>query len=261
MSTMSDRLAALERAVQSLQANPAASLRFGSVTGVEGGFARVQLPDGQNMVSALIPTMQPRVLKDQDIKMPDIGEPVVCAFAGQGLETGVLLGACYSPVTPDPGQPPHMDYHRYEDGTELWYDREEHKLIAKVKGDVEAEITGNVQATIEGNLTAKVQQKASVHAQGEMALHSDIKLNLRAPAIVMQGFLLHEDYEGNPGNGILRGSYVLREGSLSVPDDNISTGQQLIATVDANIGGIQFTPHKHLGVMPGTGTTDKPVGG
>lgn len=132
MLSMPDRLAALERRIASLEANPAASLRFGSVTGVEGGFARVQLPDGQSMVSALLPTVQSRVLKDQNIKMPDIGEPVACLFSGQGLEAGIVVGACYSPATPDPSQPPHMDYTKYEDGAEICYDREAHSYTIDV---------------------------------------------------------------------------------------------------------------------------------
>ena len=54
--------AALERRIAALEANRGASLRFGKVVGVTGGAARVQLADGQDMVSAPLPTLQRRVL-------------------------------------------------------------------------------------------------------------------------------------------------------------------------------------------------------
>ncbi|MFR1534265.1 MAG: phage baseplate assembly protein V [Bilophila wadsworthia] len=132
-------IAHLERRIAALEANRGASLRFGKVTGVEGGYARVQLADGHGMVSMPLATLHRRVLRDQDITMPDQGEPVAVLFSGQGLEAGVVLGAVYSPAVPDPAQDAHIDYRRYEDGTELWYDRVRHRLIAKVEGDIEAE--------------------------------------------------------------------------------------------------------------------------
>jgi hypothetical protein len=61
--------ASLERRVAALEARSPASLRFGKVTGVEGGFARVQMEDGNNVVSMPLPTLQRRVLKDQEIKI------------------------------------------------------------------------------------------------------------------------------------------------------------------------------------------------
>lgn len=76
--------AALERRVTALEGAYPASLRFGVVVGVEGGFARVQLADGQDLVSAPLPTVQRRVLKDQEIKMPDVGEPVAVLFPVRG---------------------------------------------------------------------------------------------------------------------------------------------------------------------------------
>lgn len=118
--------AKLDRRVAALEASSPASLRFGRVTGIEGGKCRVQLRDGQDVVSHTISTVQKRVLKDQDIEMPDVGEPVACLFSGQGREEGVVLGAYYNETEKDPGQPQPHDYKRYVDGTEIFYDREEH---------------------------------------------------------------------------------------------------------------------------------------
>lgn len=85
--------ASLERRVSALEARQPASLRFGRVTEIDGGKCRVQLRDGQDVVTRKISTVQRRVLKDQDICMPDIGEPVACLVSGQGEEEGVVLGA------------------------------------------------------------------------------------------------------------------------------------------------------------------------
>ena len=123
-----------ERRIASLESNRGASLRFGTVTGVDTatGTARVQLPDGDGMVTMPLRVLGRRTLKDKAQALPDIGEPVACLFSGQGLEQGVILGAHYTAKTPSPNQEAQVDYVRYEDGTELWYDRKGHKLTAKV---------------------------------------------------------------------------------------------------------------------------------
>lgn len=173
--------AALERRVAALEANRGASLRFGVVTGVDaaGGSVRVQLPDGDGMVSAPLRVLQRRSLKDKAQCLPDIGEPVACLFSGQGLESGVLLGAHYSTQAPAPGQEASTDYVVYEDGTQLWYDRKAHKLIARVKGDAEVET--------EGQITAR--------AKKTVVVESGTGVTLKAPTITLTGkvFVPEED--------------------------------------------------------------------
>lgn len=147
--------AALERRIAALEANRGASLRFGIVTGVntKDGSVRVQLPDGDNMVSAPLRVLQRRSLKDKAQCLPDIGEPVACLFSGQGLESGVVLGAHYSTQTPAPGQQASTDYIVYEDGTEIWYDRKTHRLTLNIMGDVEINATGDIKIACGGTLS------------------------------------------------------------------------------------------------------------
>ncbi len=225
--------AALERRVTALEANRGASLRFGTVVGVEGGSARVRLEDGKKMVSAPLPTLQRRVLQDQEIKLPDDGEPVAVLFSGQGLEAGVVLGACYSPTAPDPQQARQMDYCRFTDGTVVFYDREAHKLFAHVEGDVAIETRGTI--------TAK--------AQKDILAESATNITLRAPTITLAGLLRVTDKEGNAGSGDLLGSYRILNGGLDVPD------------ADVTAGDVSVRQHIHDGVESGPSTTDKPVGG
>lgn len=223
--------AALERRVSALEGAYPASLRFGVVVGVEGGFARVQLADGQNLVSAPLPTLQRRVLKDQEIKMPDVGEPVAVLFSGQGREMGVILGACYSPAAPDPGQPQAFEYSRFSDGTELFYDREAHKLTARIVGDAEIEATG----------------QASVRADGKILAQSRENITLRAPTITLAGLLTVTDEWGGVGSGELLGTYIVRQGSLHVPDQDVTAG------------AVSLRGHIHDRVQPGPSVTGVPV--
>ncbi len=225
--------ASLERRIAALENAHAASLRFGKVVGVEGGSARVQLDDGQGVVTAPLPTLQRRVLKDQEIKLPDLGEPVAALFSGQGRETGVILGAYYSPAVPDPGQAQPMEFSRFSDGTTIFYDREAHKLYAKVEGDAEIETKGGITAL----------------AGKDALLESATNITLRAPTITLAGLLRVTDKDGQAGSGELLGDYRILQGGLDVPDDDVKAGT------------VSVRRHIHKGVESGPSTTDKPVGG
>ena len=185
------------------------------------------------MVSAPLPTLQRRVLKDQEIKLPDDGEPVACLFAGQGMEAGVVLGAVYSKATPDPEQERQVEFSRFSDGTVIFYDREAHKLYADVKGDVDLKTTGT----------------ATVKAEKEILAESQINITLRAPIITLAGLLRCTDKDGNPGSGTLLGHYRIEQGGLDVPD------------ADVTAGAVSVRGHIHKGVQPGSSTTQEPVGG
>lgn len=221
-------VAAIERRLAALESNRGASLRFGTVTDVNPttGTARVQLPDGNGMVSHPLRTLQKRSLKDQHQTLPDVGEPVAVLFSGQGFEQGVVLGAAYSQKTPAPGQTATHDYTRYEDGTELWYDRAAHKLIAKVQGDVELETKGSV----------------SVKAQGSISLESPEGITLKAPSIGLKGNLIQTDTDGGPASSNLCGTFRVRQG-------------------DVIAESVSLVGHTHEGVETGPDTTGIPVGG
>ncbi len=232
--------ASLERRIAALERAQPASLRFGRVTSVNGGKVRVQFGDGQGVVSHEISTLQRRVLKDQGITMPDAGEPVACLFSGQGCEQGVMLGAYYNGREAAPELPSTHDYRRYEDGTEIWYDRVNHKLVAKVQGDAEIETKGGI--------SAKAQKDVKVESQGTVDVDARERIKLRAPQILLAGMLRMTDMDGNPGRAILLGDYSIEQGSLAVPDGDVSAGTVLLRK------------HRHEN-SGGSGTGGKPVGG
>ena len=246
---MSFDYAALERRVSALESAQNASLRFGRVTSVSGGKVRVELPDGQKVNSYELSTIQKRVLKDQDIKMPDIGEPVACLFSGQGNEQGLVLGAYYNGQENDPGQIQSIDYHRYEDGTILAYDRENHVLLADVKGqcDIKAEKTVTVDAL--EDITVTSAQRMVISARAELDLKSSTVISLNAPVIRLQGLLDSTDVNGDPGTATLSGNVTVTNGGVSVPDNDVTAG------------AVSLRGHIHEGVQSGSGTTAKPVGG
>lgn len=266
--------ASLERRIAALEANCPPSLRFGRVTSVDGGKVRVQLGDGQNVVSHEISTLQNRVLKDQDIKMPDLGEPVACLFSGQGAEEGVILGAYYNGGNEQhPGKPAEYDYHKYADGTEMWYDRSSHKLIANVKGDVEitseghinikaksdidAETEANAIVKVKGNMSANVEGRVDITSQGQInvsssqnvVIKSSVNVTLKAPTISLAGILTITDMEGGVGHGTLYGTYTVKSGSFHVPDNDVTAGQ------------VSVRGHTHMGVWSGPDISGTPVGG
>jgi len=244
-------LADIERRLRALENNRGASLRFGTVTEVNaaGGSARIQLDDGGGMVSHPLRVLSDRVLKDKRQTMPDLQEPVAVLFSGQGMEQGVILGATYTEQTPSPGKPAGQDYTIYEDGTEIWYDRESHKLIAKVKGDIEVETEGHAILKAKGDVRVETESAATVAAMEEVSVSSAVSITLAAPLVFIKGLLRLMDLDGKAGSGELLGTYTIKEGSLHVPDG------------DSTAGNVSLRQHPHNGVQSGSGTTGPPVGG
>ncbi|MEF2807053.1 MAG: phage baseplate assembly protein V [Desulfovibrio sp.] len=146
-------LADLEARVARLESRNYVSMRYGRVTGTKDGEAQIQLNDADELNTNSYQTLQRRVLRDQEIKLPDIGDTALVLESGQGEEQGAYLGAPYSQAVPGPGQEQQVAYSKYEDGTELWYDRKAHTLTAKVNGSVKAK--GAVSVSSETDIKLK----------------------------------------------------------------------------------------------------------
>ena len=186
---MGDDFSALSRRIKSLEANRGSILRWGTVTAVDeaAGSARVQIDDADGIVSMPLRVLQQRTLKDQHQELPDLGEHVACLFSGQGFEQGIVLGAIYSDKDPSPARPPQVWYRIFEDGTELEYDRQTHKLTGTVKGWVDM--------TVEKDVTVRVDQKVTVEAKDDILIKSaktitlegGVSIILRTPSLIIQG--------------------------------------------------------------------------
>ena len=179
-------LADLEARVTRLESRNYVSMRYGRVTGTKDGGVQIQLNDADELNMNSYQTLQRRVLRDQEIKLSDIGDTALVLESGQGEEQGAYLGAPYSQAVPGPGQEQQSAYSKYEDGTELWYDRKAHALTAKVNGDV------------------------SVEAKGTVSVSSERGIRLRAPFIELAGAVIMTDEEGNSGSALVSGYITVR---------------------------------------------------
>lgn len=190
------RIVELERRLARVEANRGASLRFGTITESNTvGSARVELHDGDGMVSYPVRTLHKRTLKDQDQCLPDLGEHVAVLFAGQGMEEGCVLGAMYSRKDAAPGQDQPVQFYRFEDGTVISYDRVNHKFFADIKGEADITVKENATVTVKKNATVKVEGKVLVEADKDVTVKSKQRLILeghagvwmRGPTIVFEG--------------------------------------------------------------------------
>ena len=188
---MGDDFSRLERRIRSLEANRGSILRWGTVTGVDeaAGSARVQIDDAENIVSMPLRVLQRRTLKDQHQELPDLGEHVACVFAGQGFEQGVILGAVYSDKDPCPcpGKDPHVQYRKFEDGTELEYDRKTHRLTGTVKGWVDLTVERDVTLRVDRKVTLEAGDDVLIKSGGTITLEGAASIVLRTPSLIIQG--------------------------------------------------------------------------
>lgn len=140
-----------------------ATLKFGTVSASKPGFARVRLPDADNMRTIWLPILYPKTQNDQACWTYDNGEQVAVLLDSRG-EDGVILGAVYSDADTPPVTSSDQFIVKFKDGAVLEYDRATHTLTAsgmehvivkasvKVTVDVpDAEFTGNL--TVQKRLT------------------------------------------------------------------------------------------------------------
>ncbi|VVD98251.1 baseplate protein [Pandoraea communis] len=173
-----------------------ATLKFGTVSASRPGFARVRLPDLDNMRTMWLPIAYPKTQDDQACWTYDIGEQVAVLLDVRG-EDGVILGAIYSSADTPPVTDPNKFAMRFKDGALLEYDREAGVLAvtgvrrveveasteillkagAKVTLDTaDAELTGNL--LVKGKMTGQgglaVSGGAGAQIQGNMNIDGDV---------------------------------------------------------------------------------------
>jgi phage baseplate assembly protein V len=188
---MADDFAKLERRLRALEENRGAILRWGAVAAVDesAGSARVRISDADDLVSMPLRVLQQRILKDQHQELPDVGEHVVCLFAGQGFEQGVVLGAVYSDKDPCPAHEPQVWYRRFEDGTELQYDRASHRLTGTVKGWVDMAVEKDVSVKVNQKVTIDADDDILIKSGKTITLEGAVSIILRTPRLVIEGLV------------------------------------------------------------------------
>ncbi|OHX10251.1 baseplate protein [Chromobacterium sphagni] len=155
-----------------------ATVRFGTVSASKPGFARVRLPDLDNMRTMWLPIAYAKTQDDKACWTYDSGEQVAVLLDARG-EDGVILGAVYSEADTPPTSSPDKFMVRFKDGALLEYDRASHVLIVSgvQKVVVEASATVLVQAgakvTVDApdtEFSGNVLVKGKLVGQGGMAI-------------------------------------------------------------------------------------------
>lgn len=188
-----------------------ATIKFGTVSATKPGFARVRLPEADNMRTMWLPILYPKTQNDQACWTYDQGEQVAVLLDSRG-EDGVILGAVYSEADTPPVTSPDKFIVKFKDGAVLEYDRAAHTLTAsgmeqvivkasvKVTVDVpETVFTGNV--TVEKRLTYKGGMSGQ---SGDGGVGAEIAGGVNVPSgdVEVQGrkFLSHTHPDPHGGN-------------------------------------------------------------
>ncbi|MBN3006394.1 phage baseplate assembly protein V [Chromobacterium alkanivorans] len=189
-----------------------ASLKFGTVSASKPGFARVRLPDLDNMRTMWLPIAYPKTLQDQCCWTYDNGEHVAVLLDARG-EDGVILGAVYSDADKPPVTDPNKFAIRFKDGALLEYDRSTHVLT----------VTG--------------VQKVVVHADAEILLQAGAKVTVNTPEAEFTGNLTVQKkltfLGGMMGSGGGGASAVI-SGKVEVDGDINASGSVMDAGGNSN---------------------------
>ena len=168
--------------------------RFGYVSAYDGERhrARVRFPDKDNLVSAWLPVGVENSKKNKDKNPLDVGEQVYCNMLGNGLEMGVILCSIYS----DKNKPPegNSDVRKtiFGDGTEISYDREEHKLTVKLtpggkvrmeapEGVIEIEADSVTSGGEGGSSRMSVDGRRNVYAKKQSVTRAGEEVQIGTP--------------------------------------------------------------------------------
>lgn len=97
---------------------------------------KVTFPDKNDMISADLPVLNRGSKSVKDYWLPDVGEQVLCAFLGNGISQGFVIGSFFSKE--DAPQVANQDIRRIDfgDGSFIEHNR--------ASGDLNVTCTGNI---------------------------------------------------------------------------------------------------------------------
>ncbi|MCD4501078.1 phage baseplate assembly protein V [Chromobacterium vaccinii] len=155
-----------------------ATIKYGTVSASKPGFARVRLPDMDNMRTMWLPIAYPKTQDDQACWTYDNGEQVAVLLDAHG-EDGVILGAIYSEADPPPTASRDTFLVRFKDGALLEYDRASHtltvsgvqKVVVQASADIQLQAGGKVTVDApDSEFSGNVLVKGKLVGQGGMAV-------------------------------------------------------------------------------------------
>lgn len=151
-------------------------VKVGEVSSVdyEKGTARVVFDDEEGFVSNDLQVLQRNTQDNQDFWMPDVGEDVVCLFLPNGMEDGFIVGSFYADEITPPESGENKRYVKFKDESEIEYDWEKHRLLARV-GKTQVEVTEN-SVHISGAENVKVSVP-NIEFVGDLKVSGNVSAN------------------------------------------------------------------------------------
>lgn len=151
-------------------------VKVGEVSSVdyEKGTARVVFDDEEGFVSNDLQVLQRNTQDNQDFWMPDVGEDVVCLFLPNGMEDGFIVGSFYADEITPPESGENKRYVKFKDESEIEYDWEKHRLLARV-GKTQVEVTEN-SVQISGAENVKVSVP-NIEFVGDLKVSGNVSAN------------------------------------------------------------------------------------
>lgn len=98
--------------------------------------ARVEFADKDGLISAELPVLTPCASANKFYALPDVGETVVCLFAGNSEQVGdgFIIGSRFHDKIPPNASKQDITRMDFKDGTYIQYDRARHELQINCKG-------------------------------------------------------------------------------------------------------------------------------
>lgn len=145
------------------------SFKTGLVSASKPGFAQVEFPDLDGLVSDWLPVVMRKTLKDKECFTLDKGEQVACIL-DEYFENGVVLGSVYSDVDIPPTESPDKMCVQFFDGGSFEYDRSTGVLTIVTTGPVTLRAGGAVTL----NAPSVTLNTSSVILNGDMQVNGNV---------------------------------------------------------------------------------------
>ncbi|MCS7317312.1 MAG: phage baseplate assembly protein V [Candidatus Dojkabacteria bacterium] len=114
-------------------------IKLGLVTAIDEAKCkvRIEILDNDKLQSYWLPVLQNNSKDNKFYCLPDIQELVLAVFLDNALEQGFVIGSIYNNKDTVPISNKDKYHIKFKDGTTIEYDRNSHKLLLDVKGDIQ----------------------------------------------------------------------------------------------------------------------------
>ncbi|MGB0468571.1 MAG: phage baseplate assembly protein V [Pontibacterium sp.] len=183
--------------VSDLQRRVANMVRRGRVHSVDlqAQPPRCRVEFQENVVSGWLPWVSGRAGTRKDWEPLTVGERVLVVSESGELANGVVISGLNNTDYSVPSTSPDEHVTRYEDGTQITYDRAVHKLTISVGGDGDAQLdckTFHINADIEHN--GKQHSTGNIQSDQNIAAAQNISDGIRSMSADRQ---IYNDHDHN----------------------------------------------------------------